>query len=153
MRRALSQQGRSVARSGVHGATADLPRLDFNEEISRSVRPGHRTCFPCGGEKTVMDHFFGESEYQNAPTRLVPLINSVDLEGDAGSARQSGKSSDRRGTKYHAAETVLIGHRQDLRAVESHKADSTGSVVSQEFDALVLGQLDEFAGLGLLLRH
>lgn len=90
--------------------------------------------------------FFGESDYQNAPARLVPLINPVDLEGDAGSARQSGKGSDRRGTKYHAAETVLIGHRQDLWAVESHKADSTGSVVSQEFDALVLGQLDEFAG-------
>jgi len=68
MRRALRQQGRSVARSGVYGATADLPRLDFNEEISHSVRPGHRTCFPCGGEQTVMDHFFGESEYQNAPT-------------------------------------------------------------------------------------
>jgi hypothetical protein len=74
--------------------------------------------------------FFGESDYQNAPARLVPLINPVDLEGDAGSARQSGKGSDRRGTKYHAAETVLIGHRQDLWAVESHKADSTGGVVS-----------------------
>ena len=75
---------------GVYGSTADLPRLDFNEEISRSVRPGHRTGFPCGGEQTVMDHFFGKSEYQTlSPTGS--LINPVDLEGDAGSARHPEK--------------------------------------------------------------
>ena len=67
-----------------YGAAADLARLDLDEQVPDSIRPGHRSGLPGRCEQIIVSHRFSESEHQNTPARFVLLIDSVDLERDTG---------------------------------------------------------------------
>jgi hypothetical protein len=122
---------RLIMSRGIYRAAADLARLDLDEKVPDPVRPGHRAGLPGRCEQVVVSHRFRESEYENAPARLVLLVNSVDLESDAGSPYEPSQRAIRRCTEDHAAGAVLIGHWQNLRALGSHETDPAGGVLRQ----------------------
>jgi hypothetical protein len=94
----------------------------------------------------------GESKYQNAPARLVVLIDAIDLEGDTGSPDQVSERTHRRRTEDDAAVAILIGHWQDLWALGGHETDAAGAVLLQELLALSLRELSEIAARSALIR-
>jgi hypothetical protein len=121
-----------------YGAAADRARLDLDEQVPDSIRPGHRSGLPGRCEQMVVSHRFSESEHQNTPARFVLLIDSVDLERHTGATDQPSERSKRRGTKDDAAVAILIGHGQDLRPVPSHETDPASSVLCEELLAVGL---------------
>ena len=128
----------SVARRAAYRAAADLARLDLDEQVPDSIRPGHGSGLPGRLEPVVVSHRLGESEHQDAPARLVLLIDAVDLKSDTGPTYELSQRSSRRRTKNHAAVAILIGQREDLWAIPGHETDPAGAVLCQELPAVRL---------------
>ena len=81
----LRQMGSMPIQASVrtaYGAAADLARLDLDEEVPNSVRPGHRARLPGRCEQIVMSQRLSESDHRNAPARLALFIDFVNLESD-----------------------------------------------------------------------
>jgi hypothetical protein len=129
---------RLVARGVPYGAAADLARLDLDEEVPNSIRPGHRSGLPGRREEIVVCQRLGESKHQNAPARFVLFIDAVDLESDTRATDEIGQRTNGRSTEDHAAVAVLIGHGQDLRAIPGHETNPARRVLLQEFPAFGL---------------
>jgi hypothetical protein len=129
---------RLVARGVPYGAAADLARLDLDEQVPNSIRPGHRSGLPGRREEMVVCQRLGESKHQNAPARFVLFIDAVDLESDTRATDEIGQRTNGRSTEDHAAVAVLIGHGQDLRAIPGHETNPARRVLLQEFPAFGL---------------
>jgi hypothetical protein len=80
-------------------------------------------------------HRLSKSEHENAPARVVLLVNSVDFECDTCSRYETGQDAEGRRTEDHVAIAVLIGHWQDLRTLRGKETNPAGCMLPKELFA------------------
>ena len=79
-----------------------------------------------------MSHRLSESEHQDAPARVLLLIDFVDFQKRHLSGGQGLTNADGRGTENHVAVALLMGHWQDLRIFRGQETNPTSGVLRQE---------------------